>query len=97
MREDLRALIAQYPFEPAGVVDLGEVASANGIGTHGLRNLAANFFGWRISKGQQCSNWSAPNLTEAQIIYAATDAWIGRMVYLRMQELGITNGKQHAG
>ena len=28
-------------------------------------------------------------LSQRQIAYAATDAWISRMLYLRMQELGL--------
>ncbi|MDD6181039.1 MAG: 3'-5' exonuclease domain-containing protein 2 [Desulfovibrionaceae bacterium] len=92
IHDDMRELQRLHPFEPGGVVDLGDIARRHGIGTHGLRNLAANFFGWRISKGLQCSNWSLPELSEGQISYAATDAWVGRIVYLRMRELGIVTG-----
>ncbi len=87
--DDMRELQKIHPFEPAGLVDLGNVARANKLETQGLRNLAANFFDFRISKGPQCSNWSAQVLSERQIVYAATDAWIGRQVYLRMEELGM--------
>ena len=57
--------------------------------SQGLRTLAANFFGWRVSKGSQCSNWSLPELSARQIAYAATDAWIGRLIFIRMCELGL--------
>ena len=87
--DDIRALQKLHPFEPAGLADLGHVAKAMRLETRGLRNLAANFFGFRISKGPQCSNWSQTVLSARQMIYAATDAWIGRMVYLRMLELGM--------
>lgn len=89
IHDDMRELQKQYPFEPGGVVDLGDVARAHKLETQGLRNLAANFFHCRISKGSQCSNWSLPVLSERQVSYAATDAWIGRKVYLRMHELGL--------
>ncbi len=89
IHDDMRELQKSFPFTPRGVVDLGDVAKANKLETHGLRNLAANFFDCRISKGSQCSNWSVHELSKRQIVYAATDAWIGREVYLRMKELGI--------
>lgn len=88
IHEDCRALGALHPFTPAGLVDLGEMAKQYNLNSHGLRTLAASLFGWRISKGSQCSNWSLRNLTPRQIAYAATDAWIGRLLYLRMLELG---------
>ena len=50
-------------------------------------NLAAIFLGFRIPKGARTSNWAAPRLTEAQVAYAATDAWVCREIYLRMEAL----------
>lgn len=87
--EDMRALARVHPFQPAGLVDLADVARKNNFQSHGLRTLAASLFGWRISKGSQCSNWSVRQLSPRQIAYAATDAWIGRMIYLRLRELGL--------
>lgn len=87
--DDVRELCARYPFRPAGLVDLGDVARSLKMETQGLRNMAANFFGWRISKGPQCSNWGLPELTPRQIAYAATDAWVGRELYLKMCSLGL--------
>lgn len=87
--EDMRALNNIYAFEPKNVVDLGVLAKKHNLESHGLRTLAASLFGWRISKGSQCSNWSVRQLSPRQIAYAATDAWIGRMIYLRLRELGL--------
>lgn len=92
IHDDMRELQKTHAFEPAGVLDLGDIARANHLETQGLRNMAANFFDCRISKGPQCSNWGLPDLSEKQILYAATDAWIGRRVFLRMQELGMVHG-----
>ena len=89
IRDDMRDLGRLHDFEPAGLVDLGGVARAHKLPSQGLRTLAANFFGWRISKGSQCSNWSLMELTPRQIAYAATDAWIGRLIFLRMCEMGL--------
>ncbi len=89
--DDMRELQKAFDFTPAGVVDLAHIARTHQLETQGLRNLAANFFSVRISKGPQCSNWSLQELSERQIVYAATDAWIGRQVFLRMEELGMTS------
>ena len=48
--DDMRELARLYPFKPAGMVDLGMVARAHQLTTQGLRTLAANLFGQRISK-----------------------------------------------
>jgi len=47
--------------------------------------------GFRISKSQQLSNWEADQLTEAQMLYAATDAWVSLKIYENMFEM-INNG-----
>ncbi len=40
---------------------------------HGLRDLCRDLLDVEISKQQQSSDWGAPELTEAQIAYAASD------------------------
>lgn len=40
---------------------------------HGLKNLLQELLGVDISKQQQMSDWGAPELTEAQLEYAASD------------------------
>lgn len=40
---------------------------------HGLKNLLQELLGIDISKQQQSSDWGAPELTEAQLSYAASD------------------------
>ncbi len=88
VRDDIKDLKKLLFFDDAGVMDLGEVARSVGLETHGLRNLAANLLGFRISKGAQCSNWASKELSVQQVQYAATDAWISREIHLRMRELG---------
>jgi len=87
--DDLRELGRLYPFEGAGAVDLGDLARSLKLPTQGLRNMAANLLGLRITKGSRCSNWSLPDLSLRQISYAATDAWIGREIYLKMRDVGM--------
>src|SRR5690606_36390067 len=40
---------------------------------HGLKNLVQELLGGEISKAQQSSDWGAPEITEAQREYAASD------------------------
>lgn len=40
---------------------------------HGLKNLLDELLGVDISKQQQMSDWGAPELSEAQLAYAASD------------------------
>lgn len=94
--DDMRELVKLRPFTPAGLADVGAFAREQRLSSQGLRTLAANLFGLRISKGPQCSNWSAKVLSRRQIQYAATDAWISRAIYLRMRTLGLVPGSSGA-
>ena len=85
-REDMRSLRKIHDFIPAGLADLADMAKSQGIQAQGLRTLAAALMGGRISKAAQCSNWEKKTLTPQQIRYAATDAWIGRELYLLLKE-----------
>lgn len=84
---DLQELHKLAPFNPAGFVDLGRLAKEAEIKNHGLRGLAAVLLGFRIAKGAQTSNWARDVLAPAQIQYAATDAWVGRELYLKLQNI----------
>jgi len=86
---DLRTLKQVFPFTEKHVVDLGQVAKRHDYGQSGVRNLAGIFLGYRIPKGAKTTNWSAPQLTPAQIIYAATDAWVCRELYLKFEKSGL--------
>jgi ribonuclease D len=83
--DDLRALQAMEPFQPSGFVDLARIARNSGIRQRGLRGLAAAVCAVRISKTARTSNWANDVLTPRQIRYAATDAWIGREIFLRLR------------
>jgi ribonuclease D len=87
--EDLRQLQSLFAFEPAAVTDLGHVARRHGLKQTGVRNLAGIFLGARITKGAKTTNWAARRLTQQQMTYAATDAWICRELYLRFRELAL--------
>ena len=74
--DDIRALKKLRKFDAEGFVELSNIGSDLGIATCGLRNLAAIFFGVRITKKEQLTNWERPDLNSSQCLYAATDAWI---------------------
>lgn len=83
---DISELKKLSHFKAQGFVDLGDLAKNNGIKNHGLRGLAAVLLGFRITKGAKTSNWAKNVLTRHQIQYAATDAWIGRRLYLALEQ-----------
>ena len=84
---DLKDLKKIAPFTQAGFVGLGKMSKDKGILNHGLRGLAAVVLGLRISKSAQTSNWAKNELSRSQIRYAATDAWIGRELYLALMKI----------
>lgn len=88
--DDMRTLGKLSPFSPKGLRDLSLAAKHHNIAHQGLRSLAALLLGVRISKNEQCSNWGRQSLTDKQIRYAATDAWISLALYLRMNELSLS-------
>lgn len=84
LKDDIKELRDLAPFDPGGFVDMGEAARKAGLMHHGLKGLAALLFGYRISKSAQRSNWANENLSEKQIKYAATDAWLSRELYFEL-------------
>ncbi len=86
---DVSELKAMAHFEPAGFVELATYAKQARIKNLGLRGLTAILFGFRISKKEQVSNWARKELSESQQTYAATDAWLGRKIYLEFQRAGL--------
>jgi ribonuclease D len=89
IRSDISELRKLTNFEPAGFVELATCAKQAHIKNLGLRGLAALLMGFRVSKREQTSNWARSDLTESQLRYAATDAWLGREIYLHMDNLGL--------
>ena len=84
LRDDICFLSHIRKFTPAGFIDLQSFVKEFGIESSGLKKLAAIVLGFRISKGQQTTNWEIDSLTEAQQIYAATDAWVCFEIYSKL-------------
>lgn len=85
--DDIKKLRELHPFEPAGFVEIASLSQKIGILNTGLRSLTGLLLKFRISKRAQVSNWARSELSEAQIQYAATDAWVSRLLYFRMLNL----------
>lgn len=84
IRDDIRNLRKSGDFNPASFIDLQEYAEKFGIEDKSFSKLMAIIFGVKISKRQRTSNWEAAVLSEAQIRYAATDAWGSLKMYQRL-------------
>lgn len=96
LRDDLHELRKLKPFQPKGFLELGMMARAIGIEQQGLKSLAGLLLGFRISKNMQVSNWEAKELTEKQIIYAATDAWVCLELFKKLHDkIDIKKGLLH--
>lgn len=84
VHDDIRFLSGVKKFTPAGFVDLQGFVRNYGIQSSGLKKLAAIVLGFRISKRQQVTDWEAGQLSEAQLVYAATDAWVCQQIYMKL-------------
>jgi ribonuclease D len=81
---DIRELETLRKFRPKGFVDLQKLAPEHGITDQSLIKIAAITLGRKISKAQRLSNWEAVQLTDAQKLYAATDAWACVEIYKKL-------------
>jgi ribonuclease D len=84
IHDDIRFLKGVKKFSPDGFIDLQSFVKDFGIESSGLKKLTAIVLGFRISKRQQITDWEADQLTEAQQIYAATDAWVCHQIYRKL-------------
>jgi ribonuclease D len=84
VHDDIKHLKGIKNMVPDGFVELQSLVKEFGIQSSGLKKLVAIILGFRISKRQQISDWEAEELTEAQQIYAATDAWVCHQIYRKL-------------
>ena len=85
--DDIKQLNDAWAFKPRNFIEIGTMAKELGYEQTGLRSLAGLLLGFRISKREQRSNWARASLTRSQIVYAATDAWVSRELYLHINGL----------
>ena len=86
VKDDIRGLQSYRKFSPSGFVDLQQLTEEFGVKEKGLKKMTAIILGFRISKGQQLSNWENAQLTPAQQQYAATDAWVCYEIYQKLKK-----------
>lgn len=84
IRDDIKSLQRLRRFVPAGFVELQDMVKDYDITDSGLRKLAGIVLGIQISKSQQVSNWEKEELSPAQLVYAATDAWVCHEIYRQL-------------
>jgi ribonuclease D len=91
LHDDMMMLERRGEFKRGNFIDLQDKVKEIGIEDLSLQKLYANFFGQRISKRDQLSNWEADILKDKQKVYAATDAWTCILIYeelLRLEQTG---------
>lgn len=84
IRDDIKILQKITNFKPGGFIELQELVKEYGIENFSLKKLSAIVLGFKISKSQRLTNWDAEILTEQQLIYGATDAWVSCDIYKKL-------------
>jgi ribonuclease D len=82
--DDRRRITSKLGVDLQGVLDLNTVFREQGYRKDmGVRGAVAVLFNRRFIKSRKAttSNWANPRLTEAQIIYAANDAYAAMRVF----------------
>jgi len=87
LKDDFRLLQLRKEFQIGTFIDLQKEAKEIGVADCSLQKLYANILGGMICKRQQLTNWEADILTDAQKLYAATDAWACVMIHEEIQRL----------
>ena len=86
VKDDFRMLSKWTKVRPQNFIELQTFVKNFGIEDMGLQKIFAIIFSKKISKREQLSNWETDTLSRAQQLYAATDAWACRQIYLKLIE-----------
>jgi ribonuclease D len=87
LKDDFMMLRKRAAVKERSVVELQEYVRQFGIRDMSLQKIYAILFREKISKTQQLTNWESDVLTDAQKLYAATDAWSCLNIYKLLKEL----------
>jgi len=82
--DDRKRIIHKLGVEPAGVLELNTIFHQRGYRKDmGVKGAVAVLFNQRFIKSKKAatSNWANARLTEAQLIYAANDAYAAIRVF----------------
>ncbi|MDO4756616.1 MAG: 3'-5' exonuclease [Parabacteroides sp.] len=86
VKNDFLSLRKRKEITTANFFELQQYVSHFGIEDTSLQKIYAILFNKRISKNQRLSNWDAEELSEAQIKYAALDAWACLKIYNQLKQ-----------
>jgi len=84
IKDDIKILQGIHQFTPNGFIDLQDYVVDFGITAKSLKKIAGIVLEKRISKSQQVTNWERDELSDAQKVYAATDAWACLQIYKKL-------------
>ncbi len=84
IRDDLKTLQKKFSFTPQNFIELQTLAKTKGLQNFGLKSMTEEVFQATITKSAKMTNWELPVLSDKQLNYAATDAWIGLMLYQKL-------------
>ena len=85
LHDDSNILSYDHNFKPKGFVDLQKIVPEYNFANTSLQKIYAILFNERITKSQQLSNWDADELSDAQLSYAAIDAWACIRIYKKLK------------
>lgn len=84
----LRKWLGLPEIQPVFCTKIASKLTQPGPGKHSLRNLCQQYLGLELDKTEQLSDWSAPELTESQMRYAASDVlYLHQLTILFMDKL----------
>jgi ribonuclease D len=84
VHDDIKGLQHLRKFKPNGFIDLQNIVADYGIEDKSVQKIAAIVLNARVSKAQRLTNWENEQLTNLQQLYAATDAWVCREIYVKL-------------
>ena len=84
IKDDIKILQGIHRFSPDGFIDLQDYVVDFGINAKSLKKIAGIVLQKRISKSQQVTNWEREELSDAQKVYAATDAWACLQIFKKL-------------
>jgi ribonuclease D len=84
IRGDVLDLLKKRPFRPDGFFELTNLTRQLGYEQGGLANLSGLILGRNVNKSKKLAmtRWDKDQLLPREISYAATDAYLGRELYL---------------
>ncbi|HBJ76719.1 MAG TPA: bifunctional O-acetylhomoserine aminocarboxypropyltransferase/cysteine synthase [Porphyromonadaceae bacterium] len=85
LKQDFNELRKLQDFIPHRALELQKWVKRYGIKEEGLQRIYGIVFQKKISKSKRLSNWETDELSNAQKVYAATDAWSCLKIYYSLR------------